>query len=68
MITESKRVEYYSESKEQWVQVEQLHHDHLINLIIKLVSKDYDGRFRVITRSQEIIETQDEYIISSHIQ
>lgn len=68
MITESKRVEYYSESKEQWVQVEQLHHDHLINLIIKLVSKDYDGRFRVITRSQEIIETQDEYIISSHVQ
>tara|TARA_Y100000356_G_scaffold65477_1_gene53674 strand:- start:890 stop:1096 length:207 start_codon:yes stop_codon:yes gene_type:complete len=68
VITESKRVEYYSESKEQWVQVEQLHHDHLINLIIKLVSKDYDGRFRVITRSQEIIETQDEYIISSHVQ
>lgn len=68
MITESKRVEYYSESKEQWVQVEQLHHDHLINLIIKLVSKDYDGRFRVITRSTEIIETQDEYIISSHVQ
>lgn len=68
MITESKRVEYYSESKEQWIQVEQLHHDHLINLIIKLVSKDYDGRFRVITRSQEIIETQDEYIISSHVQ
>jgi|TARA_B100002019_G_scaffold87588_1_gene75889 hypothetical protein len=68
MITESKRVEYYSESKEQWVQVEQLHHDHLINLIIKLVSKDYDGRFRVITRSQEVIETQDEYIISSHVQ
>ena len=68
MITESKRVEYYSESKEQWVQVEQLHHDHLINLIIKLVSKNYDGRFRVITRSQEIIETQDEYIISSHVQ
>ena len=68
MITESKRVEYYSESKEQWVQVEQLHHDHLINLIIKLVSKDYDGRFRVITRSPEIIETQDEYIISSHVQ
>jgi hypothetical protein len=68
MITESKRVEYYSESKEQWVQVEQLHHDHLINLIIKLVSKNYDGRFRVITRSTEIIETQDEYIISSHVQ
>ena len=68
MITESKRVEYYSESKEQWVQVEQLHHDHLINLIIKLVSKDYDGRFRVITRSQEVIETQDEYIISSQVQ
>tara|TARA_R100001198_G_C5154909_1_gene162667 strand:+ start:503 stop:709 length:207 start_codon:yes stop_codon:yes gene_type:complete len=68
VITESKRVEYYSESKEQWVQVEQLHHDHLINLIIKLVSKDYDGRFRVITRSQEVIETQDEYIISSHVQ
>ena len=68
MITESKRVEYYSESKEQWVQVEQLHHDHLINLIIKLVSKDYDGSFRVITRSQEVIETQDEYIISSHVQ
>ena len=68
MITESKRVEYYSESKEQWVQVEQLHHDHLINLIIKLVSKNYDGSFRVITRSTEIIETQDEYIISSHVQ
>ena len=68
MITESKRVEYYSESKEQWVQVEQLHHDHLINLIIKLVSKNYDGRFRVITRSTEIIATQDEYIISSHVQ
>ena len=68
MITESKRVEYYSESKEQWVQVEQLHHDHLINLIIKLVSKNYDGRFWVITRSTEIIETQDEYIISSHVQ
>ena len=68
MITERKRVEYYSESKEQWVQVEQLHHDHLINLIIKLVSKNYDGRFRVITRSTEIIETQDEYIISSHVQ
>ena len=68
MKTEHKRVEYYSESKEQWIQVEQLHHDHLINLIIKLVSKDYDGRFRVITRSQEVIETQDEYIISSHVQ
>ena len=68
MITESKRVEYYSESKEQWVQVEQLHHDHLINLIIKLVSKDYDGRFRVITRSQEVIETQDEYILFLHVQ
>ena len=68
MITESKRVEYYSESKEQWIQVEQLHHDHLINLIIKLVSKDYDGRFRVITRSTEVNDIEDEYVITSFIQ
>ena len=68
MVTEHKRVDYYSESGEKWMPVEQLHHDHLTNLIIKLVSKDYDGRFRVITRSTEIIETQDEYIISSHVQ
>ena len=68
MKTEHKRVEYYSESKEQWIQVEQLHHDHLINLIIKLVSKDYDGRFRVITKTTETIEQEDEYVITSFIQ
>ena len=68
MVTEHKRVEYYSESKEQWVAVEQLHHDHLINLIIKLVSKDYDGRFRVITKTTETIEQEDEYVITSFIQ
>tara|TARA_A100001035_G_scaffold154471_2_gene121931 strand:- start:1336 stop:1542 length:207 start_codon:yes stop_codon:yes gene_type:complete len=68
MKTEHKRVEYYSESKEQWIQVEQLHHDHLINLIIKLVSKDYDGRFRVITKTTEVNEIEDEYVITSYIQ
>tara|TARA_R100001463_G_scaffold36312_1_gene78464 strand:- start:38 stop:244 length:207 start_codon:yes stop_codon:yes gene_type:complete len=68
MKTEMKRVEYYSESKEQWIQVEQLHHDHLINLIIKLVSKDYDGRFRVITKTTEVNEIEDEYVITSYIQ
>ena len=68
MKTEMKRVEYYSESKEQWVAVEQLQHDHLINLIIKLVSKDYDGRFRVITKTTEVNEIEDEYVITSYIQ
>ena len=68
MVTEHKRVEYYSESKEQWVAVEQLQHDHLINLIIKLVSKDYDGRFMVITKTTEVNEIEDEYVITSYIQ
>lgn len=68
MKTEHKRVEYYSESNEQWMPVEQLHHDHLINLVLKLVSKDYDGRFRVITKTTETIEQEDEYVITSFIQ
>ena len=68
MKTEHKRVEYYSESGEKWMPVEQLHHDHLINLIIKLVSKDYDGRFRVITKTTEVNEIEDEYVITSYIQ
>ena len=68
MKTEMKRVEYYSESGEKWMPVEQLHHDHLINLIIKLVSKDYDGRFRVVTKTTETVEQEDEYVITSFIQ
>ena len=68
MKTERKTVEYWSESQESWVDLHQMHHDHLINLIIKLVTKDYDGKFQVITECTETIKQEDEYVVTSFIQ
>ncbi len=68
MKTEHKRVAYWSESNRKWMDLHQMHHDHLINLIIKLVTKDYDGKFQVITECTETIKQEDEYVVTSFIQ
>jgi len=68
MKTERKTVEYWSESQESWVDLHQMHHDHLINLVIKLVTKDYDGKFKVNTECTETIKQEDEYVVTSFIQ
>jgi len=68
MVTEYKRVEYWSKSNQKWMPLDQMHHEHLLNLIIKLVSKDYDGSFRVITKTTETKELEDEYVVTSYIQ
>jgi len=67
MITENKQIEYWSESAEKWMPLYDMHHDHLLNLIVKLVSKDYDGKFKVITETREINKKEDEYIVTSFI-
>lgn len=68
MINEFKTVEYWSESKEQWLPLHDMHHDWLLNLVIKLVSKNYDGKFRVTTQTTQVEEVQDEYLLTSLMQ
>ena len=40
-------VEYFSKSRGEWLKLEDMHFQHLVNLLKKMILKQYAGEFRV---------------------
>ena len=59
-------VMYYSESRKEWMSLDDMNIEHIKNLLIKVLAKDYNGRFRVVT--SETTRNVDEYAVSGHVQ
>ena len=62
----SREVMYFSESRKEWMSLDDMNIEHIKNLLIKVLAKDYNGRFRVVT--SEPTKTGDEYAITGHVQ
>ena len=62
----SREVRYFSESRKEWMSLDDMNIEHIKNLLIKVLAKDYNGRFRVVT--SETTRNVDEYAISGHVQ
>ncbi len=61
-----REIMYFSESRKEWISLEDMNIEHIKNLLIKVLAKDYNGRFRVVT--SETTRNVDEYAVSGHVQ
>ena len=62
----AREVMYYSESRKEWMSLDDMNIEHIKNLLIKVLAKDYNGKFRVIT--SETTKNVDEYAVTGHVQ
>lgn len=69
---------YFSESKQEYMSVDQMEHEHLLRVLKKLVRGSVrngqpngtvtDARFMVVKRCVKTTVTRDEYVVPSYLQ
>jgi len=62
----NREVMYYSESRKEWMSLDDMNIEHIKNLLIKVLAKDYNGRFRVVTSQTQ--KHVDEYAVQGYVQ